>query len=1131
MSNTKDPKELLNILEDTAALLQKTQINLKKCPKSRLTKGYIETRIIAIEDYWCTFKNTHQSLAKVTPKEQRSILPYFVNEEFYIYEDLYLIMLADLRDMLNEYNTAPSTSSQNNTSISTNPDQQNTLVRLPRIQLPSFSGKYEEWPTFQDLFTSLVHTNTNISDVQKLHYLKCSVTGEAETLLKHIQVTQKNYEQAWDLLKTRYGNKRLIVNSVLKQLVHQKKMSSQSPNLIKSLLDTTTDCLNNLQNLNICVDSWDPIIIFLVVQKLDPESHKDWEQYSYKEDADDLPKWNDLKRFLQSTYRTLELVTPGTQCKTTKERAVHVASTSSSPSGKTCVLCNENHTLCHCKQFTKLQPSERLNYVKTNNLCFNCLVPGHSARKCRLPVSCRICKRRHHSLLHQNKEPETSVQENSAQPKTAQNNVEEQKEVTVNTTVASHHTTTQGIALLATATVTVRNQQNHTVVLRALVDQGSQIALISEKATQMLNLKKRSTRGSIIGVGSAKTNVNHVVQLQIGSRWDTNFKIDVEAFVMSKQLTTKLPPQTITADNWAHLEGLNLADSNYATPGPIDLLLGVKQYSQILQEKLIKGPPGTPCAQKTYLGWILFGDINIKPQDDSALVLHHQVDMDVMLKSLWEIDTENKRNLTKEEKLCETIYEETHTRTEEGRYMVKLPLKTSQPTCIEGNTKEIALKRLLQLERKFRKTPNLKENYKKVMKEYLNYNYMEEIPEKEVINERVVYLPHHAVIREDKETSKTRVVFDASAKGSNLVSLNDELMVGPQLQEDLRNIIMRWRMKRICYASDITKMYLQICVFPEDANKYQRILWRDEEHESIKEYRLLRVTFGTASAPYLAVKTLHQVADDEGQHYPNAVKIIKENFLVDDLLAGEDTTEKAITSAREVSHILKKGGFTLSKWSSNCPQFMKSIDKDKRSFIEHLEINKMDSTVKALGLIWNLRTDQFQYQWKLSTTSDNITKRTILSDVQRLFDPLGWLAPSIVMAKMFIQRLWLEKIDWDDMLSPELQEEWMNVREEFRNVNKVNIDRWLGTYSTDIKQVQIHGFSDASMKAYAAAAYIRIESQNGNITTQLLAARTRLAPLKTVSLPRLELSGSLLLSRLMNQIGKAMRISTAQMFA
>lgn len=1132
----EEQAQLIAVLEDCANTFKKIQANLKKCPKARLTAGYLEARMKTIEEHWQTFKTYHNELVKISTKELKATLPYFLNEEFFIYEELYNILQGDLKDMLLQLKESSSEPTQQfSSNISVNNSQfASAQVHLPKIVLPSFSGTYEGWPTFNDLFISLVHNNTSLSDVQKLHYLKTSVTGEAETLLKHIQITSNNYNSAWDILKERYGNKRMIINNTMKRLFNQRKLTSQSAVQMKGLLDTTTECLNTLNNLEVNTESWDPIIIHLLVQKLDPETHRYWEEYSYKDEAESLPTWPQFKKFIESKFRTLEMISTSTtkETKPNNQRSYHVTT----PTTRTCIMCKDNHTLSHCSEFTKLEPIERSKFATNNCLCFNCLVPGHAATACRLPVSCRICRRRHHSLLHNNNKPEPATKPRTIQTPLASQHVVDEKEeqdeeeVQVNTMATSQINTRQSVSLLATAVVEAISEQGNIIPLRALIDQGSQATFISERATQLLQLKKQPMKGNVIGVGSTRTEIKHVVQLQIRSQWDSNFSLPVKAYVMSKQLTTKIPARTITTQQWTHLKGLKLADPSYFTPGSVDLLIGVKEIAQILENQYIKGPPGTPCAQKTSLGWILFGEISSKPTEDTYVVMHHNIEVDDMLKALWEIDTSNKRDLTKEEKQCEQIYETTYKRTDEGRYILKLPFKTEDPKSPEGNTKEIAKHRLIQLERRFKRTPQLKEDYKKVMKEYITLEHMEEITNDETKKEKAVYLPHHAVIREDKETSKTRVVFDASAKGYNQVSLNDELLVGPQLQDDLRNLIMRWRLKHICYASDIKMMYRQCLVFQEDADRYQRILWRENETDDIKEYRMLRVTFGTASAPYLAVKTLFQVADDEGRDHPEAAKTIKEDFYMDDLLSGNDTTEEAIVRAQEVTNILKQAGFTLSKWVSNCPEFMRSIEPNERSSNANLDF-KLDGMIKALGVTWNIGTDQFQYQLNLPAITNNITKRTILSDIQKLFDPLGWIAPSLILAKILIQKLWLEKVSWDDAISQPVKEQWKTIREDFKNIKEIQIDRWLGTRINKMKNIQVHGFSDASIQAYAAVAYLRVENDDGTITTKIIAARTRVAPLRTVSLPRLELSGALLLSRLLKQIEQAMRIPTTQMYA
>ncbi|KAJ2941115.1 hypothetical protein O0L34_g10350 [Tuta absoluta] len=1114
--------ETISLLENTSEILHKAQVNLGKCPKQRLTKGYIESRLKIINEYWDSYRDNHNKLVKCVPKARRSEYSYFTDDLFYETEELYLSLHSQLQDMLIQINSCTS----GNSSV---PVQ----VRLPNIELPNFAGVYEEWPTYQDMFLSLVHNNSALNKVQKLHYLKSSLRGEAELLLKNIQVTDANYDQAWDILQARYGNKKLIVNSLLKKLFTQKKMTAQSAVSLKSLLDTTTECLKSLENLDISIDSWDPFIIFLVVQKLDPESHRDWEEFAYKEDSEELPKWDDLMKFLQTKFRTLELVSPPSKERSTrnKEFTVHVA-TKDTNEKRNCTLCKDKHTLCHCKDFISMDMPNRIEYVKTNNLCFNCLAPGHSARKCRLNMSCRICHKRHHTMVHQ-----TQAMTSPNQPDNIQahhTNVEQEDDIfapqeDVELSVNFVGRSTSG--LLATALVPVRDASGtRTTMLRALIDPGSQETFISERAAQALKIKRIPVNGTVTGFGSTKVNIKHAAEIQLLSRTDKVFQLNVKAFI-STRLTAQLPShQRISAKNWPHIQGLELADPSFYQPGRVDLLLSVKVYARIFKAEIIEGPPGTPCAQNTCLGWILFGESEEElPRRNDIMVMHAHLDLnlDNMLKNMWELDTSQKGTLTAEERRCEEIYQKTYTRTEEGRYIVKLPTKTDKLLCKEGDTRNIAIKRLYQMERRFEKDANLKKEYAKVMEEYISMNHMEEVP-KEEINKPAVYLPHHAVIRAEKETTQVRPVYNASQKGKNNISLNDELLVGPQLQEDMRNLIMRWRMKKICYVADVQKMYRQILVTKEDRD-LQRIVWRSSTNEPIKDYRLSRVTFGTASAPYLAVKTMHQIANDEGQDYPDAAKTIKEDFYMDDLMSGNDNLQDAIKTAKEVDMILRKGGLVLQKWCSNDAHFLAQFDSSQRSSHVKMDIN-IDGTIRALGVQWNMGKDVFEYNLNIQQPcNEDVTKRTILAEMQKLFDPLGWIAPSILPGKLLIQKLWLLGLTWDEELADSVKKEWQDIRYSFQDINDITVKRWLET--TDDDQITLHGFCDASNKAFAAVVYVRVQKSNKEVETSIVAAKSRVAPVKPVSLPRLELCGAVLLSRLLKQVKEAMRIPDDQIFA
>ncbi|XP_075990187.1 uncharacterized protein LOC142985830 [Anticarsia gemmatalis] len=451
-----------------------------------------------------------------------------------------------------------------------------------------------------------------------------------------------------------------------------------------------------------------------------------------------------------------------------------------------------------------------------------------------------------------------------------------------------------------------------------------------------------------------------------------------------------------------------------------------------------------------------------------------------MLKRLWELDSEpvvNKKLLTPEEQSCEDHFAATICRDNKGRYIVKLPFRCANPPCKEGNSKSIAVKRLLGLERKLSRDLELKNQYSDVIKEYLFLGHLEQITDESDKNRNdVVYLPHHAVVRYDKVTTKVRVVFDASCKGT------------------------------ICLVADIEKMYRQVKVSKDDID-YQRIVWREDPTTDIQHFRLLTVTFGTSCAPYLAVKTLQQVAADEGESYPLAAERVKSDFYMDDLMSGCQSETEAVEIYEQMNGLLAKGGFKLQKWSSNKVSLLEELQEGS---CKDLEIVK-DKVQKVLGLTWNCSTDMFDYSVRMSPPTAPETKRTVMSEISRLYDPLGWIAPCIITSKAFIQKLWISGIEWDEELPPNLLEEWKGYREELGKLISFHIPRWIGRSESNIT-IELHGFGDASSIAYAAAVYCRIIDSDGCIHSNLLTAKTKVAPIHQISIPRLELYSSVVLA-------------------
>ncbi|XP_043264164.1 uncharacterized protein LOC122404299, partial [Colletes gigas] len=315
-------------------------------------------------------------------------------------------------------------------------------------------------------------------------------------------------------------------------------------------------------------------------------------------------------------------------------------------------------------------------------------------------------------------------------------------------------------------------------------------------------------------------------------------------------------------------------------------------------------------------------------------------------------------------------------------------------------------------------------------------------------------------------------------------------------------------------------MYRQIRVDDHDVN-FQRILWRESPSDPVEEYQLLTVTYGTTPAPYLALRVLKQLIEDEGSKYPHAVPVLNDQVYVDDFLFGSDSIASLLQIRNQTTALLAQGGFSLRKWASNHSELLSDIDPSEHGLALGKSLNDHEST-SVLGLIWNPGLDQFQFQLQVEPVANSpMTKRMILSSVAKIFDPLGWITPFVISGKILIQRLWSLKSDWDDYVPQEIQTEWQFLCRQLSELKHLSIPRKL---STSIQTNQsLHGFADASTAAYAAVVYVRNVLQDGSVCIRLAMAKSRVAPVKTVSVPRLELCAALLLARLLKFVQTALK--------
>ena len=387
------------------------------------------------------------------------------------------------------------------------------------------------------------------------------------------------------------------------------------------------------------------------------------------------------------------------------------------------------------------------------------------------------------------------------------------------------------------------------------------------------------------------------------------------------------------------------------------------------------------------------------------------------------------------------------------------------------------------------------------MQEYLDLGHAELVPCEDLGKPEcdVFYLPSHVVYKASSTTTKVQAVFDASAKPASGTSLNDCLLVGPTVHPPLVDVLLRFRFKRVAVTTDVSKMYRAIELVESDCDLHRFVL-RLNPSEPIKDYRMTRVTFGVSVSSFIANMCMKQNAIDLAREFPLAAEAVEQLFFVDDGLAGADDIDKAIKLQKELQELFSRGGFLLYKWNSSESAVLQHINPKLRDGGDtHLIADVKDST-KTLGLQWETNADQFHVTISQAPSAGEITKRTLISDIARVFDVLGWLSPAVVKVKILFQRLWEQKIDWDDPAPSSIQSVWQKWRSELPQLIEKPIPRCYYPKEAHIVSKQLHGFSDASENAYAAVVYLRMVDAGGKVHVSIVTSKTKVSPIKRLTI-------------------------------
>lgn len=365
---------------------------------------------------------------------------------------------------------------------------------------------------------------------------------------------------------------------------------------------------------------------------------------------------------------------------------------------------------------------------------------------------------------------------------------------------------------------------------------------------------------------------------------------NVQAIVLPS-LTKCLPVTTLLKGNWPHLSSLKLADPEFNVSKPTDVLLGVDVYHDILKPGLILGPKGTPAAQATMFGWVLFGNTNTHQLPAEVTTLHRSTSFpscEEALHKFWTLEEPPKPRLplSPADRLLVPDYDQSHKRDDTGPFVVRLPFKPQGPPL--GQSQPLTLRRFLSLDRRLQRFDK-SQDYATVINEYFTLGHAKRVPEADLNKPALhsFYLAHHAVYK-DSASTPLRVVFDGSMKTTTGVSLNDQLLVGPTVHPPLNDVLIRFRQHPYVLTTDVSKMYRAVALAPEDTD-FHWFSWREKAPDPVVDYRMTRVTFGIASAPFLATNSGLHLAEQNESELPLAAKAVKESFYVDDGLPSVET--------------------------------------------------------------------------------------------------------------------------------------------------------------------------------------------------------------------------------------------------
>ena len=982
---------------------------------------------------------------------------------------------------------------------------------MPHQELIKFAGEYVRYHEFIRTFDSLIASKL-ISASDKLQYLRQYTSGRPQEIVRsclHLDPVE-GYERARKALDKKYGNTQHLTSAYIERILNWPDINKDNIDAMEEYSIELGACMNAMSGVVGGIYMLEsPKNMQAIVRKLPFFLQDRWRRIADSiENAGEHVSFGRFVEFLEVEVRiatnpvfgrkSIDKNKKGSSNQVKAADSVQVRSNVVKGT-LSCWHCKGSHILDECTELKDKNREEIIRILRELKLCFACLRRNHRANECRNKKTCNECSGSHPTLLHFRVDNKTKDQDN-------------------NDSKVGVFTSLMPGTVGETTVVPVKVRMNgKEVFTKAYIDNGSNGSFCTKNFLKKFGRIREAFREQNINIvtmiGERNVKCFNVLGLSVT---DVNGNNDIP--LPPVYAVDKLPIERAYSideellDKWEHLQAIPIDRSE----AEVELLLGsnVPQASEPY-EVINSRVTGDPYGVKTKLGWVIVGNLdrNYTKTHSNRVFVRNVGFLDRELINSFNKDFQdlagNKKEFSREEQSwLKFVSEGCH--LVDGKYEIPLPLKDGVDEL--PPSRDFAVKRLFGLKRKLQ-DENYLSQYSDFMDKLVNKGYAEEVPLSELNSLPNFYIPHFGV-RHQEKPGTIRVVFDCAAK-INDVSLNEFIRPGPDINNLLLGVLLRFRVGLFSYSADIETMFYQVKVPKNDKDLLRYVWWRNNVPGSdMVDMRMTSHPFGACSSPSIANFALKQIVSDFGDQYSSGTRdIVLDSFYVDDCLVSLDYLPELINSSKELVDLCCKGGFNLTKFCSPDIKFLKEIPIDKlhKRMLEYINGNVVN--LKALGLIWELNSDKLGVSVKHFAVPG--TKRQLLSAIASFFDPLGLLAPFVLEGRIILQDVCRIRIGWDENLDNSLMKRISNWYNRIKICSNLHIDRcFKPCVADDIVSIQWHIFSDASEAGYGSVVYLRLIDSVGKIFVNFVLGKAKVAPLKAVSIPRLELAASVLSVRL-----------------